>query len=114
MKELIERLHANKVERISFERGVTPAEVTDFMLAVARLPAKGAAEPPAWTFPHIRVGRLTADEPGKDGIASDMAAIRQLYSTAVAAAEMAWESAAAEGMPDVPAALRRSRGSPTR
>jgi putative nucleotidyltransferase with HDIG domain len=110
MKDLIERLLANKVERISFERAVTPAEVTDFMLAVARLPAKGAAEPPSWTFPHIRGGRLTADEPGKDGIASDMAAIRQLYSSAVSAAEMAWESAAADGMPDVPAALNAIEG----
>jgi hypothetical protein len=90
MKDLIERLLANKVERISFERNLTAAEVTDFMLAVARLPAKGGAEEPRWTFPHIKTGRLTAEEPGKDGIASDMAAIRQLYSSAVTAAEAAW------------------------
>ena len=39
-----------------------------------------------------------------------MAAIRQLYSNAVAAAEIAWESAATEGKPDVPAALQAVEG----
>ena len=39
-----------------------------------------------------------------------MAAIRQLYASAVTAAETAWESAAAEGKPDVPAALHAVEG----
>ena len=39
-----------------------------------------------------------------------MAAIRQLYSNAVAAAESAWESAVTEGMPDMPAALQAVDG----
>ena len=39
-----------------------------------------------------------------------MAAIRQLYSNAVAAAETVWESAATEGMPDMPAALQAVEG----
>src|SRR4029078_4074557 len=43
------------------------------------------------------------------GIASDMAAIRQLYGNAVAAAEVAWKSAA-DGMPDLPAALTTVAG----
>ena len=110
MKDLVERLLANKVERISFERGVTPAEAVDLMVAVARLPAKPTGAEPAWHFPHIRTGRLTSEEPGRDGIASDMAAIRQLYANAVSAAEAAWESAATEGKPDVPAALHAVEG----
>jgi putative nucleotidyltransferase with HDIG domain len=110
MKDLIERLLANKVERLSFERGVTSEEIVDLMLAVAKLPGKGAEAPPVWNFPHVRVGRITSEDPGRDGIASDMAAIRQLYSTAVSAAEAAWESAAAEGKPDVPAALNAVEG----
>jgi putative nucleotidyltransferase with HDIG domain len=109
MKDLIDRLLANKIERISFERGVTAEEITDLMLGVAKLASK-AADPPTWTFPHIRLGRITAEEPGRDGIASDMAAIRQLYSSAVSAAETAWESAALEGRPDVPAALHAVEG----
>jgi putative nucleotidyltransferase with HDIG domain len=110
MKDLIERLLANRVERISFERGVTPAETVDLMIAVARLPAKAGGPEPVWNFPHIKTGRITSDEPGKDGIASDMAAIRQLYANAVTAAEAAWESAATEGKPDVPAALHAVEG----
>ncbi len=39
-----------------------------------------------------------------------MAAIRQLYTNAVSAAETAWESAAIEGKPDVPAALHAVEG----
>ena len=35
MKDLIDRLLANKIERISFERGVTAEEVTGVMLGVA-------------------------------------------------------------------------------
>ena len=110
MKDLIDRLLANKIERISFERGVTAEEVIGLMLGVAKLPTKAARAQPAWSFPHIRVGRITAEEPGRDGIASDMAAIRQLYASAVSAAETAWESAAVDGKPDVPAALHAVEG----
>jgi putative nucleotidyltransferase with HDIG domain len=110
MKDLIDRLLTNRIERIGFERGVAAAEITDLMLAVAKLPPKPGGPEVNWTFPHIRAGRITSEEPGKDGIASDMAAIRQLYSSAVSAAELAWESAAAEGKPDVPAVLNAVEG----
>ncbi len=60
--------------------------------------------------PHIRVGRITTDERQTGGIVSDMAAIRQLYASAVQAAETAWDSAVEEGMPDVPAALQTVEG----
>ena len=110
MKDLIDRLLANKVERLSFERSVTPEEIVSLMLGVAKLTTKPTDTPPVWNFPHIRVGRITSEEPGKDGIASDMAAIKQLYSTAVSAAETAWESAARDGQPDVPAALHAVEG----
>ena len=110
MGELIKRLKDHKIERIAFERGVTPAEVASFMLAIAALGTKGQAETPAWTFPHIRVGQITTEERRTDGIGSDMAAIRQLYSNAVATAEIAWESAATEGTPDLPAALQAVEG----
>jgi len=43
-------------------------------------------------------------------MASDIAAIRQMYSSAVAAAEIAWETAEVEGMPDAPAALETVEG----
>ncbi|HET7220425.1 MAG TPA: HD-GYP domain-containing protein [Vicinamibacterales bacterium] len=110
MKDLIDKLLANKIERLSFERGVAAEEIVDLMLAVARLSTKAGGPAPVWTFPHIKVGQITSEEPGKDGIASDMAAIRQLYTSAVSAAEAAWEAAATEGQPDVPAALHAVEG----
>jgi putative nucleotidyltransferase with HDIG domain len=63
MKDLIDRLRSNKVERISFERGVTADEVIGLMLGIAQLSAKAPAAEPSWHFPHIRVGRITSEEP---------------------------------------------------
>ncbi len=110
MKDLVEKLLVNKVERLSFERGVTADEIVDLMLGVAKLSPKAGGPEPVWKFPHIRIGRLSIDEANKDGIASDMAAIKQLYNAAVSAAETAWEAAAVEGQPDVPAALHAVEG----
>jgi putative nucleotidyltransferase with HDIG domain len=109
MVELIKRLKDHKIERIAFERGVTAEETSAFMHAVAGL-GKGEASEAAWSFPHIRVGRITAEEHRSDGIGGDMAAIRQLYSNAVAIAEAAWESALTEGQPDLPATLQAVEG----
>ena len=109
MSELIKRLRDNKIERISFERGIAAEETATFIHAVAAL-GKNAAADAAWSFPHIRVGRIVSEDRPSDGISGDIAAIRQLYSKAVTAAEAAWESAATEGQPDLPAALQAVEG----
>jgi len=109
MSELIKRLRDNKIERISFERGIAAEETATFIHAVAAL-GKNAAADAAWSFPHIRVGRIVSEDRPSDGISGDIAAIRQLYSKAVIAAEAAWESAATEGQPDLPAALQAVEG----
>jgi putative nucleotidyltransferase with HDIG domain len=109
MAELIKRLREHEIERIAFDRGITPDEVTAFIHAIASLGNKGAAEQPP-QFPHIHVGRINAEERRDDGIGSDMAAIRQLYSNAVSVAQTVWESATVEGVPDVPAALQTVEG----
>src|SRR6476661_4364589 len=109
MVELIKRLKDHKIERIAFERGITADETSAFMYAVAGL-GKGEASDAAWAFPHIRVGRITAEDHRSDGIGSDMAAIRQLYAKAVAVAQDIWESAATEGQPNLPAALQAVEG----
>jgi putative nucleotidyltransferase with HDIG domain len=109
MVELIKRLKDHKIERIAFERGITADETAAFMHAVAGL-GKGEAPEAAWAFPHIRVGRITAEDHRSDGIGGDMAAIRQLYSNAVAIAEGVWESAQIEGQPDLPATLQAVEG----
>jgi putative nucleotidyltransferase with HDIG domain len=108
MVELIKRLRDHEIERIAFDRGVTADEVNAFVHAIAALGSKTAAE--AAPLTHIHVGRINADEKQSGGIAGDMAAIRQLYSNAVAVAESVWEAARAEGMPNMPAALQAVEG----
>src|SRR5215471_9612941 len=109
MTELIRKLKESKVERIAFERGVTQAELVALMQNLSRLGVKGGYDKDL-SSKHVNVGRLTEDDSRKDGIASDIAAIKQMYSNAVAAAEIAWESASTEGMPDAPAALKTVEG----
>jgi putative nucleotidyltransferase with HDIG domain len=109
MTDLIRRLKAGSVERISFEKGVTPSELVALVQGLAKL-APGTDAERTLTTAHVRVGRLKADEQDKDGINSDMAAIRQLYSNAVEVAEIAWQSAQTEGQPDLPAALNTVEG----
>ncbi|HSC29878.1 MAG TPA: HD-GYP domain-containing protein [Vicinamibacterales bacterium] len=111
MKELVERLETHGIQRISFERGVTTGEIAQLMAVVAALAGRSdTASGPSWSSVHIRMGRISVEEGRQDGIASDMAAIRRLYTTAVAAAETAWHSAAVDGQPDLPAALQVVEG----
>jgi putative nucleotidyltransferase with HDIG domain len=110
MIELIKRLKDQKIERIAFERGINAEEATAFVHAIAALGVRGEHSELTMSFPHIRVGRIIAEERRSDGIGGDMAAIRQLYSSAVSIAEAAWESAATEGQPDLPATLQAVEG----
>jgi putative nucleotidyltransferase with HDIG domain len=110
MTELIRKLKDHKVERIAFERGVTQDELVALMQHLSRLGGRGDADRDL-SSAHIRVGRLKSDDDRrKDGIASDIAAIRQMYSNAVASAEVVWQSAETEGIPDAPAALQTVEG----
>ncbi len=110
MAELVKRLKDHLIERVSFERGVTEQEIAPFILTLAALGGKAEVPESAWQFAHIRVGRITAEERRTDGIGSDMAAIRKLYSSAVSVAQVAWESAEIEGAPDLPNALQAIEG----
>jgi putative nucleotidyltransferase with HDIG domain len=110
MTELIKRLRDHKIERIAFERGVTSEEASAFIHAIAGLGARADAGQRALQSTHIRVGRITTEEQRTGGVAGDMAAIRRLYATAVQTAQTAWESAATEGTPDLPAALHTVEG----
>ena len=115
MIELIKRLKDQKIERIAFDRGITADEVTAFVHAIAALGARGEQSEPTWSFPHIRVGRIIAEERRSDGIGGDMAAIRQLYSNAVSVAESRLgKRRDAKGSRTCRRRCRRSKGSPTR
>jgi len=112
MTELIRKLRDNKVERIAFERGVTQDELVTLVHNLSRLGGKAAGDAERdLSTAHVRVGRLkSGDDKKHDGIASDIAAIRQMYSSAVATAETLVQSTETEGIPDAPAALQTVEG----
>jgi putative nucleotidyltransferase with HDIG domain len=112
MIELIRKLKDNKVERIAFDKGVTQDELVALMKNLSRLGGRAIADPEKeLSSAHIRVGQLKSDEDKKqDGIQSDIAAIRQMYSNAVSTAEAVYEATEAEGIPDAPAALQTVEG----
>jgi putative nucleotidyltransferase with HDIG domain len=111
MTEFIHRLKDNHIERIGFDRGVAAEELIALMQRVSRLTGRSSIDAEKeLSSAHVKIGRLKAEDRRQDGIASDLAAIRRLYSSAVAAAEVAWETAAGEGMPDAPAALEAVEG----
>jgi putative nucleotidyltransferase with HDIG domain len=96
---LARRLQQGGIERITIERGVTTDELKTFVEAVSA--ADAAFESSAFpTLPHIRVGRVTIER-RVEGSLTDMATMKQLYSDAVSAAGSVWDSARAEGKPDV-------------
>ena len=111
MSDLIARLVLHRIERIAIDRGVTALELAAFVQGVAALGGRGGDTPVlALSSAHIRVGQITQEDRTAGGVASDMAAIRQLYAKAIAAAEVVWESADVEGTPDVSAALQTIEG----
>jgi putative nucleotidyltransferase with HDIG domain len=90
---------------------VTRDELVALMLNLARLSGKGSEAERDLSSAHIRVGRLKSEDDKKqEGVKSDIAAIRQMYSNAVIAAETVYEAAETEGMPDTPAALQTVEG----
>ncbi|MGE0460775.1 MAG: HD-GYP domain-containing protein [Vicinamibacterales bacterium] len=107
--ELMRRLKRLGIERIAFDRGVTPDELTALTLTLSHperavgQTAPGAAPSEAFDtlnrLLHIRVGRIKVDE-RIDTSAADIAAIRRLYVEASAVAEEVWEAAKNEGAPD--------------
>jgi putative nucleotidyltransferase with HDIG domain len=107
--ELLRRLQSVGVERLEFERGVTPEDLKALVHTLAHPElAPGQAKTgvlpsdPGVTLqaiPHIRVGRINLDE-RVDSSAADVATIRRLYSDAVSIASSLWDMAQTEGKPD--------------
>lgn len=113
MSEMIRRLKSLGIERIAFDRGVTPDQVQTLALTIAhpeRQPGQSApgvepADPLAVlnSLPNIRVGRIQTEEK-KVAAAADITAIRRLYSDATNVAATVWDIAKSEGTPDPKAA----------
>ncbi|MGQ0732629.1 MAG: HD-GYP domain-containing protein [Acidobacteriota bacterium] len=105
--ELLRRLHTIGVERVTFERGVTPDELRTLVLTLAHperpvgeaavgiAPADAAATLKG--LPHVRVGRI---DTGDDKPSHDIATLRRMYADAVSVSSRLWEAAQVEGLPD--------------
>ena len=108
--ELLRRLKSSGIERISVDRGVTQKELAEFIRAVATLTQQRDTDADALPpFPHISVGRITAEEE-PTGIARDIIAIKQLYDDASHAAEEIYESARVDDRPDLGVARKTVEG----
>ena len=111
--ELIRRLKRLGIERIAFERGVPPDELSTLVQTISH-PERLAGQATVGARPsdalealsglqRIRVGRIQIDE-RVDTSAADIAAIRRLYVEASTVAEEVWDAAQHEGTPDPRAA----------
>ena len=101
LAELLRRLKTSGIERIGFAQGVTRNELGDFIAAVAAMTQRRQADTEALPeFPHIDVGRIGA-ETGATGIGRDIESIRRLYDDAARSAEGIYESARADGRPEM-------------
>jgi putative nucleotidyltransferase with HDIG domain len=104
MGDLMRRLKSHGIERISLARGVTEEELGMLVQLLNRTmtgmatPSEASDEEAA-ALPHVRVGRVEAQEQIETSL-SDMATIRRLYTEAVAAASRVWHSALAGNHPD--------------
>ena len=113
MGEMIRRLKRLGIERIVFDRGTTPEELSTLALTIAhpeRKPGQEAAggepaDPLAELagLTHIRVGRIQIND-RVDASSADIATVRRLYTDASAGAESVWDLAKTEGAPDPRAA----------
>ncbi|MEQ1727283.1 MAG: HD-GYP domain-containing protein [Vicinamibacterales bacterium] len=98
---LVHRLRHVGIERITIDKGVGPDEIAALAEVVASTSAgDGDGETAFPTLPHIRVGRVTVAE-RIEGATADIASFRRLYADAVRSAEGVWDTARAEGQPDV-------------
>ncbi len=98
--ETARRLQQAGIERLTFDRGITRAEIEMLLGAIATIePTDTGDLPELPAMPHIRLGRVQIERRVSSDMA-DMATIRHLYGDAVTAANNVWESALTEGRPD--------------
>ncbi len=110
LSELLRRLRVCGIERIGVDRGVTEAELDEFIRAIADLTQHRTAAADALpNFPHINVGRIAA-ETAATGIVRDIATLKRLYDDASRSAEDIYESARVDGRPELAMARKTVEG----
>ena len=97
--DLLVRLKAHGIERVTLDRGLTMDEVIALVNALTRrLQATSASRDLPWPeLPHVRVGQVRVDQRVETSLA-DMATIRGIYAKASEAAVRIWETAAEDGV----------------
>lgn len=107
MGELIRRLSALGIERVTIARGVTIDELKAFVAKFGQLEkTAGASQKDAAAeldSASIKVGKVTIAERAPDE-GTDSATIRRMYAEAVSVATAVWESARSQEHPDPSAA----------
>lgn len=103
MGDLLDRLSRAGIERIAIARGVTAPELETFVANLARAVAAGEIRDDLGSA-NIRVSRLASEDDAPAAGGGDRGTLRRLYGDAVGHAETVWDSALAEGRPDVRAA----------
>jgi putative nucleotidyltransferase with HDIG domain len=101
---LVQRLKQIGIERITIDRGVTQEEIETLANAVVTAPK------PFPKLAHIRVGRVTISDRTLQSGLVNMDAFREAYVDAVRGAEGVWDTAQAEGQPDVSVARTMIEG----
>ncbi|MCX6551042.1 MAG: HD-GYP domain-containing protein [Acidobacteria bacterium] len=111
--EITREMQALGINRIQFERGVTVDDVAALVRAIVqKSQALRAAEPAAepvesdadfLVLPHLRAGRIPVDS-SRGTWGSGAVPLQRVYSSSVDSARMLWESAQADGQPDLPTA----------
>ncbi len=105
--ELIRRVRQVGIERIIFDRDVTPEELGVLVETLAHPERAGVTQTGQVSDPlgvlgaltRVRVGRLTVED-RVEAPAADIATIRRLYTDGVSIARALWETTQHEGIPD--------------
>lgn len=122
MARTMKHLGDQGIQRISFERGVSPEELIQAVRVLSGAsagPGDGGGEPAnaqagnalewfarnAERVPHIRVGGLSVEKK-LETASADMASVREMYAGSVKRAEDIWESATEDGEVDTGAVRR--------
>jgi putative nucleotidyltransferase with HDIG domain len=107
MRELIRRLKALGIERITITREVTLDDLKTFVAKFGQLEKASATDPKKDAVaelesPAIKIGKVTIIERAPEE--TDTATVRRMYAEAVSVASKVWESAKSTDHPDQSAA----------
>jgi putative nucleotidyltransferase with HDIG domain len=114
MSELIRRLTALGIERITIAHDITPEELKHFVVTFGKIEKPSSEDDyknvaAQLESEAIKIGQVTLSERAPEE-PSDAGTIKRMYMEAVSVASLVWESAKADGQPDPTQALQMVDG----